>query len=565
MKPLTITEHKPYSTGPQDDTSSGIQPPEGVETSSDMPVGRRGRGSVVRRIMCLVGSKLPTLLVLGILAGTGYFGHRYHWRIPKFATLLGNEPTQPDDWCPEHGVPESQCVECHPHLLPQRTDFGWCREHGVQNCPLHHPEVAELKTPPVVLPQDWERAARAQALQRRTRNNSVCKLYRRRLQFASLEAVRQAGLDVAIVERQPIQEVIESTGEVRYDSTRLANLSSRASGTVWRVEKQVGDPVQAGDVLALIDAKVVGSAKMRLIEALASEELQRTTSARLEGLSADGIVPGRRSQEADAAFVQARASVLSAHEALVNLGLPVEIESLRGLQEDELVSRVRFLGLPESIVSTLDPVATTANLIPVRAPLDGVVIERAIVEGEVVGISQVVFQVADTRTMWIMLNIPLERANQVALGQAVHFLPDGASQEVRGHVTWISTTADQRTRTVRVRAELPNRAGQLRNETFGHGQIILRDEPQAIVVPNSAIHWEGCCHVVFVRDRAYFDSPESPKVFHVRTVLPGAKNQEVTEILAGVLPGEVVAAGGSDVLRAQLLKNNLGEGCCAAD
>ena len=51
-------------------------------------------------------------------------------------------------------------------------------------------------------------------------------------------------------------------------------------------------------------------------------------------------------------------------------------------------------------------------------------------------------------------------------------------------------------------------------------------------------------------------------MFHVRTVRLGAKNEKFTEIIAGVLPGEVVATKGSDVLRAELLKNNLGEGCC---
>ena len=131
-----------------------------------------------------------------------------------------------------------------------------------------------------------------------------------------------------------------------------------------------------------------------------------------------------------------------------------------------------------------------------------------------------------------------------------------------GKLVWISTTADQQTRMVTVRAELPNPQGQLRNETFGAGRIILREEQEAIVVPNEAVHWEGCCHVVFVRDKGYFDSTDSPKVFHVRTVRLGAKNEKFTEIIAGVLPGEVVATKGSDVLRAELLKNNLGEGCC---
>ena len=71
--------------------------------------------------------------------------------------------------------------------------------------------------------------------------------------------------------------------------------------------------------------------------------------------------------------------------------------------------------------------------------------------------------------------------------------------------------------------------------------------------------------MVFVRDKGYFDSPESPKVFHVRTVRIGSNNGKYSEILSGVLPGEVIATAGSDVLKAQLLKNNLGAGCdCCA-
>ncbi len=194
---------------------------------------------------------------------------------------------------------------------------------------------------------------------------------------------------------------------------------------------------------------------------------------------------------------------------------------------------------------------------------DGVVVARQGVAGEVVDTSRVLFQVADMSHMWLMLDVRLEEADKLILGQPVQFLPDGSRQKVGGKLTWISTTADQRTRTVKVRADLPNPTGRLRNETFGLGRIVLRAEPDAIVVPHEAVHWEGCCHVVFVRDKGFFDSDQSFKVFHVRTVRLGAKNEKFTEIIAGVLPGEVVATIGSDVLRAQLLKNSLGEGCCA--
>jgi cobalt-zinc-cadmium efflux system membrane fusion protein len=118
---------------------------------------------------------------------------------------------------------------------------------------------------------------------------------------------------------------------------------------------------------------------------------------------------------------------------------------------------------------------------------------------------------------------------------------------------------DEKTRTVEVRADLDNANGRLRASTFGAGTIVLREEEQAVVVPHEAVHWEGNCHVVFVYDK---DSPKkgAPKVFHVRSIRPGAKDDRHTEIIAGVLPGEMVATKNSGVLRAQLLKSNLGAG-----
>ena len=80
-----------------------------------------------------------------------------------------------------------------------------------------------------------------------------------------------------------------------------------------------------------------------------------------------------------------------------------------------------------------------------------------------------------------------------------------------------------------------------------------------MIVPTSAVHWDGCCHIVFVRDKSY------SKVVHVRKVRLGATDQPglagpVTEIAAGLLPGEWVAVTNSGVFRSELLKNDLGEG-----
>lgn len=502
---------------------------------------------------------IPTVAVVGALIGLGIWGHSNDWTLPKFSALVGNKATKVADWCDEHGVPESRCVECNRELLPREPDYGWCAEHGVHNCPLHHPDVAQLKERPVVSEEDFARARRALATRERVQNNSACKFYERRIQFASLDAVKQAGIDVEPVDRALINEHVTGNGEITYDQTRLANIASRAPGSIWRVAKSVGDRVRSGEVLAVVDAQAIGQAKGELVDALVQESLQKKTVERLRGLG-QGVVAGRQVLEAEAGYETAGVRVLRAEQTLANLGLEVDLDLLRALSHEEQVASLRKLGL-DDVVALGGASITTANLLPIRSPIDGVIVERSVVAGEVVDSARVLFKIADTRRMWLTLHVPLEEAERLALGQSVRFRADGSTRDVVGRLNWISTAADSQTRMVEVRAELPNDDGTLRDETFGAGQIVLREEPQAIVVPNDAIHWEGCCNVVFVRNKHYFDSPDSPKVFHVRSVRLGAKNDKFTEIIAGVLPGEVVATTGSDVLRAQLLKNSLGEGC----
>jgi len=516
-------------------------------------------------VLVRISQMVPTLLVMGALAGLGYFGHHYGWKIPKFSELTGSGEVVPTDWCEEHGVPESVCVECDPYLMPDSPDYGWCEIHGVHNCPLEHPDVAQLKETPAIETADLERAARALALMLRPENDPSCKVYKSRIQFASIESVRQAGVEVELVERRPISEWVEGNGEIIYDQTRLAELSARVPGTVTRVFKNIGDPVHEGDVLAVVDAMEVGRVKSDFVKALVAEDLANRTVNRFEGL-ASGVVAGRQIIAAEAALAQAQAGVLSSEQALANLGLPIDAASLRGLTKKEVWDRLRFLGLPDELASQFFSQTSTANLLPVRSPIEGVVIDRQAVAGEVVDSSRTLFRVADPSRLWLILNIPLEEAHHLAIGLPVRFTPDGSASELTGQLAWISTAADRQTRMVQVRADLPNPDRQLRDETFGTGRIILREESDAIVVPAEATHWEGCCHIVFVRDKNYFSTPESPKVFHVRSVRVGATQNGFSEIIAGVLPDEVVATQGSDVLRSQLLKNNLGEGCaCVAE
>ena len=522
---------------------------------------RRSSDPVVRPLHWLgaILRALPTVVVLGALGGIAAYGHSTGWRLPSSTGLFADK-TPEADWCSEHSVPEAECVECIPTLLPAATDFGWCKEHGVHQCPHCHPEVAQLKQPPQVSNLQSNYISRALGAKDRQENNLGCNLYKARVQFASIDAVSKAGIDVEPAETQRIFESVSANGELTYDETRVAHISPRSEGIVWRVDKSVGDEVRQGELLALVDSTDVGNAKAALLDAMAQVDYQSQTVDRLSPLVASRAISGARVLEEEMLLKQAQIQLNRAAQTLANLGMPAGESALRQLSEKERWDAVRFLGIPTALTEELASSTATNNLIPVLAPIDGVITELHIVQGEVVSKSDMLFQVVDTNALWLRLSVALEDAKHLRLGQPVRFRPDGTKQDVPSQVGWISTNVDSSTRTVEVRCDVANTSGEYRNQTFGSGEIILREASHAVVVPKEAVQWDGSCFVVFVRDKNYF-SEDHPKLFHTRSVRPGVTKDGQTEIIAGVLRGEVVATEGSSVLRAQILKNNLGAGC----
>lgn len=522
----------------------------------------------------------PTVIVLAGLAGVGLWGHRTGWKAPAFSDVRGNAAApekedwceahgvpdskciachpelagaDPKDWCKEHGAPESKCTTCHPEILTKGKADDWCKEHGVpeSQCNLCHPEIAVKGTAPA----DASGATVvADPVAPAGTSPFNCQTHLLRVQFASAEAVRKAGVVLGDVVERPMALRLTANGETDYDQTRVARVSAKVPGTVWRIFKEVGEPVRRGEVIALVDAVEVGKAKADFLQSLASVEVKSRILDRIRDSAKEGFRTKAEFQEAEASLREARILLYNAQQVLANLGLPVKAETLADLGEQELTEKTRFLGIPEAVVRSLDAGTATANLLPVTAPLDGVVMSRETVAGEVVESGHPLFVVADLSRMWVLLDVRQEDVGQVEVGQAVTFRPDGSADGlIAGRVSWVATAADEKTRTVQVRAEVENPERRLRARTFGTGRITVRETPKAIAVPDGAVQWEGCCHVVFVR--------LNDEIFQTRKVRVGVRSGGFAEVLAGVSAGEVVVTTGSHVLKADILKSKLGAGC----
>ncbi|MBY0524438.1 MAG: efflux RND transporter periplasmic adaptor subunit [Gemmataceae bacterium] len=438
----------------------------------------------------------PTIAVLLVLAGVAYWGYRSEWKIPGLSGSRSN-----GSGGEAKGGGEHEAGDRGARIVPP--------ESPAKDCPLD----------------------------------------RTRIEFPSADALGRAGLQVATVREQPMTATVGAPGEIDYDPTLVARLSSPVTGRVWRVEKEVGERVRKGDVLALLDAARVGDLKAEFLQALTQLNLRTTTLENLK--AAGGAVPARQVREAEASLRDGRVRLFNAEQALVNLGLPIKGKDVEKLSEEALATRLRFLGLPESVAKSLDPETATSNLLPLTAPFDGLVAERAATPGEVVDPTRNLFVVADLRRVWIVMGVRLEDADRLAVGQPVDFQPDGHPDEVlRGKLSWISTSVDEKTRSMRARAVVDNPKEHFRARTFGTARITIRDAPKAVTVPGDAIQREGRCRFVFVR--------LTDTVFQVRQVRAGVSSGGLTEVLEGVRPGEVVATTGSFLLKSEVLKGRLG-------
>ena len=439
--------------------------------------------------------------------------------------------------CIEHGVPEALCTKCNPALIAAFKATGdWCAGHSVpeSQCTICNPDLPGSRdsaeepapsSPSVEL-------VRMPELPRNQRLPAVtCQTNTVTVQFRSPEIARAAGLEYTRVESRTVTQTILCNAEVTYDANRYAHLASRAPGVVREVSKDLGQAVTTGEILAVVDAADLGTAKAEHLQALALVSLWEKNHAREERLLESKVATERDALEAESRLTESRIALSRASQRLSTLGLSdAQLEEVSKKQD-------------------------TSSLLPLPAPFSGVVVERSAVVGDVVDTRQPLLSVADMSLMWAMLDIYESDLPKVRSGQAVVFEADGLPGERRGgRVTWVSSHVDRRTRTLKVRAEITNQDGLLRAGMFGKAIITLRKNEAALVVPKESVQWEGCCNVVFVK--------RSEASFEPRKVTLGYETDRFFVVERGVNEGETIVTTGSFLLKTEILKGSIGAGCC---
>ena len=445
-------------------------------------------------------------------------------------------------FCNGHGVPEAVCTKCRNDLEEAfRSESDWCEEHGLPetHCETCNPGALEKyessKAAPVedgadpdyvVLTVDTPRVQALPSLTCTTDSSVV------RLTTASV--ADRVGVLVEEVWRGKLRKTLQAPATVAYDSRFHARLAPRAAGTVVEVRRYLGDEVEAGDVLLVLDCAALGTAKSELLRAAARLGLWEKNSQREGALLEKGLSTEKDSLEAETQLVESRIALATAEQRLANLGLTAN-----------QIGDVKENGEASSFLS-------------ITAPFSGVVVGLDAVLGELTSPETSVVSVADTSRMWVIVDIDQQEIRLVERGQPVLLSVEGWTGEtLGGRVTWISSDVDRRTRTVKVRAEFENPEGILRAQSFGTANIVTRDDKDAVLVPKGAVQWEGCCNVAFERI--------SPTDFMPRKLRLGYDTGDYYEVLSGLSGGESVVTQGSFILKTELQKGSIGAGCCEVD
>lgn len=354
--------------------------------------------------------------------------------------------------------------------------------------------------------------------------------------LASPAIARTAGFEYAQIGTSDLSREIERNAEIAYDANRYARLSSRAPGVIVEVHMDLGDYVEKGDVVAMVDSMALGSAKADLLQSSELLALRQANAERERSLMEKGASTERALLEAQTHLAEARIAVSRARQQLRNLGLSNE-EIARVAEEND-----------------------TGSLLRITAPFDGTLVERAAVMGEVVDESDMLFAVASTGAMWAMIDLTERDLAMVRRGQDVVFRIDGIpNTEFPGRLTWISSQLDKKTRAIKARAELDNRDQVLKAFMFGRATISAGAGARAVTVPKSAVQWDGSCNIAFVR------TSEDGTTYQPIQLALGFDAGDRYEVLSGLSGGETVVTGGSFVLKNELLKDSMGAGCCEVD
>ncbi|MDO8813243.1 MAG: efflux RND transporter periplasmic adaptor subunit [Gallionella sp.] len=320
----------------------------------------------------------------------------------------------------------------------------------------------------------------------------------------SVEKVQKLGVKTEHAAKRALDKTIRVVGKVEVNERNIHNIAPKFEGWIEKLHvKTTGEPVKKGQALFDVYSPELVSA-------------QREYAIAMQGVAALKDADGDTRK------------------------------SMQKLAEASL-QRLKNWDISEQQVKELTESATTRRSLTFHAfhtPVNGIVLEKKALEGMRFMPGEMLYQIADLSSVWVMADVFEQDIAMVRTGARarvkINAYPD---KEFEGTITYIYPTLRPETRTVTVRLEIANPHGLLKPAMFAQVEISVTSKGKVLTVPASAVIDSGTRQIVLVQ--------LAEGRFEPREISLGSRSDNYVEVLEGVAEGERVVVAANFLIDAE--------------
>lgn len=337
----------------------------------------------------------------------------------------------------------------------------------------------------------------------------------------SEEMIKNGGLEIGVASPGKIMETLVLPGTIIPDPQKYIHISPRASGIVLSTDYHVGDPVRQGDVLAILESPELGEARGAYIIAKKNLALKEKCFQREKTLFQKNLSIEEDFLKREIEREEAKIELAIREQALMRLGVnSQEIEKMGS----EITADLFYYQL--------------------KAPIDGLVLERHIDLGSHLDSHDEAFTIGDLDHVWLEMSVSPKDMDRVEKGARI-VIPLKSGDSLLTSLTKLSPSIDKNERRLIAMAPVDNHEAHLPLGTFISARLEHKPQAVSIAVPAVALLKMDGVDTLFVVDGDHLEK---------RAVQLGQGDEKMREIISGLSLGEKYIKKNAHILKFELEK-----------